>query len=172
VPWLAVVFTSGYTANAIVHNGQLDAGLILISKPWRIGELAQRLRAALAKARRPRALRVLLVEDDPLVRMTTADLLADLGHEVLQAASAAAAMEVLQSPADLLITDYGLPDTNGLVLAARLRERYPGLPVVIATGQQAIVIWLEKPYDQAALRRAIAEAMGTRAAAGAIDSAS
>lgn len=176
VPWLAVVFTSGYTANAIVHNGQLDAGLILISKPWRIGELARRLRAALAKARRPRALRVLLVEDDPLVRMTTADLLADLGHEVLQAASAAAAMEMLQSPADLLITDYGLPDTNGLVLAARLRERYPGLPVVIATGQQAIpvpdVIWLEKPYDQAALRRAIAEAMGSRAAAGAIDSAS
>jgi signal transduction histidine kinase/CheY-like chemotaxis protein len=176
VPWLAVVFTSGYAANAIMHNGQLDAGLTLISKPWRIAELAARLRAALAEARRSRTLRVLLVEDDPLVRITTADLLADLGHEVVEAASAAAAMEALQSPADLLITDYGLPDMNGLVLAARLRERYPGMPVVIATGQQASavpdVIWLEKPYDEAALRRAIAEAVGARAAAGVIDSAS
>jgi signal transduction histidine kinase/DNA-binding response OmpR family regulator/CHASE3 domain sensor protein len=175
VPLLAVVFTSGYTANAIGHNGQLDPGLTLISKPWRVGELACRLRAALAEARRERTLRVLLVEDDPLVRMTTADLLADLGHEVWQAGSATAAMQELRSPPDLLITDCGLPDMDGLALAARLRERYPGMPVVMATGRQASgvpdVVWLEKPYDQAALRRAIAEAVGTGAAAGAIDPA-
>jgi signal transduction histidine kinase/DNA-binding response OmpR family regulator len=176
VPSLAVVFTSGYTANAIVHGGQLDPGVTLVSKPWRIGELARRLRAALAEVRRPhppRPLRVLLVEDDPLVRMTTADLLADLGHEVMEAESGEAALRIMESPADLLVTDYGLPDMDGLTLAARLRERYPKMPVVIATGHQARavpdVIWLEKPYDQAALRRTVAQAMG--AATGEIDSA-
>jgi signal transduction histidine kinase/DNA-binding response OmpR family regulator len=165
---LAVVFTSGYTANAIVHNGQLDPGVTLISKPWRIGELARRLRAALSEARQPRrrrALRVLLVEDDPLVRMTTADLLADLGHEVLEAATGEAAVQTLRSAVDLVITDFGLPDMDGLALTARLRERYPEMPVIIATGHQARavpgVLWLEKPYDQAALRRTLAQALGT-----------
>ena len=47
VPGLAVLFTSGYTQNSIVHNGELHAGVNLISKPWDTAELARRLRAVL-----------------------------------------------------------------------------------------------------------------------------
>lgn len=47
VPGIAVLFTSGYTQNSIVHNGELDAGVNLISKPWDTAELARRLRAVL-----------------------------------------------------------------------------------------------------------------------------
>jgi len=51
VPGIAVLFTSGHTQNSIVHNGELDAGINLISKPWEVGELARRLRGVPDAAR-------------------------------------------------------------------------------------------------------------------------
>ena len=180
VPHLAVVFTSGYTENSVVHNGQLDPGVILVSKPWRLADLSRRLREALDLARRDtareisgrhdsgasRRVRVLLVEDEPMVRMTTSDLLADLGHDVVEAATAAEALALMNAQVDLLMTDLGLPDQDGLTLAAAVRARYPTLPVVVASGRQPDVasghVWLEKPYDQAALRRAMDRALARR----------
>ncbi|MBW8268996.1 PAS domain S-box protein [Caldovatus aquaticus] len=50
-PGIAVLFTSGYTENSIVHQGRLDPGVRLLSKPYARGDLALRLRAALAEAR-------------------------------------------------------------------------------------------------------------------------
>ena len=115
IPGLGVLFTSGYTQNSIVHNGQLDADVALISKPWRQEDLARALRAALdgTGLRPPAPRRILLVEDEELVRMTTADALAELGFEVLEASTAAGAMGRLSPPPDLLLTDYGLPDRTG-----------------------------------------------------------
>lgn len=48
-PELKVLFTSGYTENAIVHHGRLDAGVHLISKPYRLHELAAKLRKVLGE---------------------------------------------------------------------------------------------------------------------------
>jgi CheY-like chemotaxis protein len=50
-PLLRVLFTSGYTKNAIIHNGQLDSGVLLLAKPYRKSELARMLRRALDVAR-------------------------------------------------------------------------------------------------------------------------
>ncbi len=174
-PGVAVVFTSGYTENSIVHNGQLDPGVQLVSKPWRIDELAGRLRSALHEAaliRRdlaaePARLRVLLVEDETLVRMTTAEMLADLGHEVLEAATAEEALDQLDGAVDLVITDIGLPGTDGLTLAATARQRAPALPVIVATGQLPPrdtngFVWLAKPYNDQTLQAALAEATETQ----------
>ncbi|MFW6092642.1 MAG: PAS domain-containing protein [Pseudomonadota bacterium] len=47
-PGLPVLFTSGYTENAIVHQGRLDPGVMLLNKPYRISDLAEKLHAALA----------------------------------------------------------------------------------------------------------------------------
>jgi CheY-like chemotaxis protein len=47
-PGLRVLYTSGYTENAIVHHGRLDAGVMLLAKPYRRAELARAIRAALA----------------------------------------------------------------------------------------------------------------------------
>ncbi|MBV9734403.1 MAG: CHASE3 domain-containing protein [Acidisphaera sp.] len=167
---LAVVFTSGYTENAVVHNGQLDRDVLLVSKPWRVEELGRRLHQALDGARRPAGpmpRRVLLVEDEPLVRMTTADTLAAMGHEVAEAASGAEALRLLAAGADLMVADLGLPDMDGIALTHLARRIRPGLPVVIASGSpaQAIgveppVVWLEKPYDEAALAAALARLSG------------
>lgn len=167
VPGLAVLFTSGNTENSIVQNGQLDPGVMLVSKPWRTVDLARQLRMALDRAARAPseqpAMRILLVEDDVLVRMSTADLLADLGHVVLEAGNGAEARRLFADAPDLVITDLGLPDVDGLELAAEFRAGSPRVPIIIASGKAAETdpsyLWLRKPYDAAALQRALSRAL-------------
>ena len=66
----------------------------------------------------PRSLRVLLVEDDAMIRMSTTDMLATLGHKVEEAASAHGALELLENGTfDVLLTDVGLPGMSGSELA-------------------------------------------------------
>ena len=117
---------------------------------------------------RGRPLSVLLVDDEELVRKGTAEMLADLGHSVTEAGSAAAAIAVLRATAfDLLITDYLMPRTNGLELVEDARLNRRGLPAIIITGfanfpekRATDLVLLPKPFRQAELARAIAEAGG------------
>jgi PAS domain S-box-containing protein len=80
--------------------------------------------------------RILLVDDDALVRMGTVDMLEDLGHEVVEAGSAAEALTLLQAGAglDMVITDQAMPGMRGTELAAQIGRKYPGLPIILATG--------------------------------------
>ncbi len=172
LPGLAVLFTSGYTQNSIVHNGELDPGVSLLSKPWRTEDLARHLRTVLDQARKPHtpeAMRVLLVEDEMLVRMTTATMLADLGHDVLEAETGTEALARLAQGIDLVVCDLGLPDMDGLALVDRVRERLPGIPVVVASGAARAegqgIVWLGKPYDEFALRSALDQARAACASA-------
>ena len=80
---------------------------------------------------------ILLVEDDHVIRMLTAEALADLGCRVVEAADAAEALRALATPdaIDLLVTDVGLPNgINGRQLAEAARTRRPDLPVLFITG--------------------------------------
>jgi len=80
---------------------------------------------------------VLLVEDEPDVRMIIVDVLSDLGYTVLEAADGRAGMQLLEldSRIDLLVTDVGLPGgMNGRQLADAARQRRPGLKVLFVTG--------------------------------------
>ncbi len=79
---------------------------------------------------------VLLVEDEPAVRMLIADLLSDLGYQVEQAQDARAALPLIRSMPriDLLVTDVGLPGMNGRELANAAREHRPDLKVLFVTG--------------------------------------
>ena len=89
-----------------------------------------------ATATSGRKLRILLVDDDPLVSMNTADMLTDLGHSVREATSAAGALQLLASdgPFDVVVTDYAMPGMNGLDLATKVKQIQPQLPIVLATG--------------------------------------
>ncbi|CAA2101842.1 Blue-light-activated protein [Methylobacterium bullatum] len=111
-----------------------------------------------------RPLRVLVVDDDPLVLLNTAAMLEDLGHVVKEAASGAQALHVLRcaEPFDLVITDQLMPGMNGTQLIAAIGRDYPGLPAILATGyadptegEHADDVRLTKPFGQEELARAI-----------------
>lgn len=117
-----------------------------------------------------RGVTILLVDDDPLISNSTAYLLEDLGHEVIEADSGASALEVLKKgkKIDLLITDYSMPKMTGMQLASAARELRPDLPVVIATGYADLpsgasmdIARLRKPYQQHQLVAEIARALRT-----------
>lgn len=106
-------------------------------------------------------LRLLVVDDDALVRMNTVMMLEDMAHSVVEAASGHEALELLESQTfDLLITDQAMPRMTGLQLAEKAAARAPDLPILIATGYAELPAGvrlprLSKPFDQAALTKAI-----------------
>ncbi len=114
--------------------------------------------------------RVLLVEDEVLVSMTTSDLLSEMGYEVAVAETGADALRALEREVDVLITDLGLPDMDGAALIAAARARQSGLAVVVASGRarqeshiKGRVVWLQKPYGSEDLRQALTQAVSTSA---------
>jgi CheY-like chemotaxis protein len=104
---------------------------------------------------------ILFVDDDPLIAMSTTEMLEDLGHQVIGANSGLHALDILKSeqPLDLMVTDHMMPGMTGLELAAASREVRPSLPVLLATGYaelpegtQLELPRLAKPYHQDQLR--------------------
>jgi PAS domain S-box-containing protein len=107
---------------------------------------------------------ILVVDDDPLIAMSTVGMLEDLGHVVIEANSAQRALEILDSgqPVDLLMTDQAMPGMTGIQLAEIVRVKRPQLPVLLATGytdlpasKLAHLPRLSKPYQQAQLQAEI-----------------
>jgi signal transduction histidine kinase len=116
-----------------------------------------------------RRLRLLFVDDDFLISLSTAALLEDLGHEVVKASSGTDALEVLESgkPVDLMITDYAMPGMTGVQLAEAARKLRPGLPILLATGYADLparskleLPRLSKPYHQRQLAEQITALIG------------
>jgi PAS domain S-box-containing protein len=181
LPNIAVLFTSGYTQNAIVHGGRLDTGVELLSKPYTREDLARKVRHVITnqKQRQQSAerntldpssvpppvseqkLKILLVEDDDLIRASTAELLQDLGHFVTQASSAEHAIALIkQDQVDVLIADIGLNGISGATLARKAREIRPAIGIVFATGQNAPsdiadAVVLRKPYNVVTIASAL-----------------
>ncbi|HYF42800.1 MAG TPA: response regulator [Ramlibacter sp.] len=160
-PEIGVLFTSGYTQNAIVHGGRLDPGVELLSKPYRQEELARKVRRILDERparRRPKAsqaLRVLLVEDQEDLRETVLQMLELMKVSPTAVGSAEAAeQELLQRSYDVLLTDIALPGRSGIELAQQALAAYPELRVVFTSGYGAALqpppdlphLLLPKPY--------------------------
>jgi PAS domain S-box-containing protein len=106
---------------------------------------------------------VLLVDDEPLVRASTADMLAEMGYEVVEADSGADALALIDLRApDLVITDHLMPGLSGTDLALILAAERPGLPVLIVSGYAELdglpadLPRLTKPFRQADLADCIA----------------
>ncbi|RYX97435.1 MAG: PAS domain S-box protein [Comamonadaceae bacterium] len=190
LPNIAVLFTSGYTENAIVHGGRLDAGVDLIGKPYTQEALARKIRAVLS-AQRQRNLQVqadmtnpgirrkapestgapmvLLVEDDELICANTAELMRELGYDVVEAHDAHEALVALRkSHVDILMTDLGLPGISGEELAQLAVDISSHLSVIFATGHMGYqsrikdAIVLVKPYDGDGIEDALKKALALR----------
>jgi PAS domain S-box-containing protein len=133
---------------SMVHGlaGQLGGALAIDSTPGRGTRvdlwLPPATAAAVPKAP-PRAvplqptrpLRLLLVDDEDLVRAGTAEMLRDLGHKVEEAGSGRAALDLLQAEQyDALVTDYMMPGMDGAQLAREAAAAAPNMPVLLITG--------------------------------------
>ncbi|SAK92925.1 sensor kinase/response regulator fusion protein [Caballeronia calidae] len=184
VPGIAVLFTSGYTDNAIVHAGRLDEGIDLLSKPYTHEALARKVRHVLGQPAQPSApaavdidtsvpgvaqddalsrMRVLFVEDNELVRASTAELLRTFGLDLIEAGSVDEALALLRAHRfELLLTDVDLAGQSGVELAVAACRETPALGVVFVTGYDLALsdderralpkaIQLRKPFDPLAL---------------------
>lgn len=79
--------------------------------------------------------KILVVDDEEMIRRSTTRYLKMKGYDVIQAESAERALEILRAEAvDLVVTDYRLPGMNGLELATAIKKDDPGLPVFVFTG--------------------------------------
>lgn len=168
-PGLKVLFTTGYARNAIVHQGRLDPGVELLTKPFTRAQLAARVRDVLDAGPQLREgqRNALVVEDEPLVRMFLADTLEQVGFVVVQAASAREGLTAMDRCKDVAVAfvDIGLPDRSGLELATEFRTRWPAMGVVIASGygaqprsrlrDDARVTFIGKPFDAGSVRAAL-----------------
>lgn len=117
-----------------------------------------------------RKLRILLVDDDFLVRANTALMMSDLGHTVIEASSGKSALEVFQqdSRIELVVTDYLMPGMNGVDLANAIRNTAPKLPIILMTGYVDIRSPLDlsfprlpKPYTQDQLAKILEATAGS-----------
>ena len=116
--------------------------------------------------------RLLLVEDEFLIRLTLAESLQDAGYEVVEAEDADEAMaHISERPVDLLLTDIQLPGpVNGNELAKRVRAVLPELPVIFMTGRPEPgeghlsgrrELTIAKPYLPSEVCAAIARLLGS-----------
>jgi PAS domain S-box-containing protein len=112
---------------------------------------------------------ILFVDDDPLIAMSTTEMLEDLGHHVIGASSGLHALDILKSeqPLDLMMTDHVMPGMTGVELAAASRAVRPSLPILLATGYaelpdgaQLDLPRLAKPYHQDQLRDRLDQLLG------------
>lgn len=193
LPDIGVLFTSGYTQNEISRAGRLEGGVELLNKPYTRERLSRKIHEILARrgangsqrsaaeeiahgsngaGGAARKTRVLLVEDDFLIRMATADMLTDLGYEPVEAGTIAEASDLLnRESVQVLLTDLGLPDGDGMALVHRVHEAQSDIGVIIASGsdlqeraeasgaENPFTI-LTKPYDQQSLERAFEHCLG------------
>ncbi len=115
-------------------------------------------------------LRVLVVDDDPLTLMVTSECLLSDHHLVETAVNGRDGLQKFQpGKFDLVITDQGMPEMNGLQLAAALKQMAPKVPVMLLTGYgqamtgeespPAVDLVVSKPITKSALKDAIAKVM-------------
>jgi CheY-like chemotaxis protein len=131
-------FTRQSGGQARIYSEPGKGTMVCLYLPRQIGmEDIVEAPAEAAQSRAEKGATVLVVDDEPVVRMLMTDLLDDMGYIAIEAHDAAAALRVVLSNAriDLMITDVGLPGgMNGRQLAEAARERRHGLKVLFVTG--------------------------------------
>ncbi|WP_167737479.1 hybrid sensor histidine kinase/response regulator [Sphingomonas parva] len=165
-PDLKVLYTSGYTRDAIVHGGRLEPGVEMIAKPFTYAALSQKVRDVLDKGRTGR---VLVVESEPTVRALAMEALAASGYATEEAANAGEALGKVRSAQgryDVILIDDDLGDRSGGALAAEIRALHQDLPLLLTSaadeaglsqrfaGDRCTAV-IGKPYTVARLTEAL-----------------
>lgn len=107
--------------------------------------------------------KLMVVDDDPEVRVVVAEFLEDFGYQVIQASSAAQALELLAATPNLrmIITDIRMPDMSGIELADAATQRHSDLKIILISGyfvsQNVDWRFLRKPFRMRELEAAVRE---------------
>ena len=153
LPHLAVLFTSGYTQDAIVHGGRLDAGIDLLSKPYRRDELARKIRNSLAKQMQSGASRV--ASPPPPAIAPTASIMAPATPPAPPAPPASSVGAILDADAGGANNQRGtalrilvVEDSVDLCqLVCELLDNFGHQPTPAASGEEALAVFAQADFD-------------------------
>ncbi|MET3911615.1 signal transduction histidine kinase/CheY-like chemotaxis protein [Bradyrhizobium sp. S3.3.6] len=174
-PSLRTLITTAYAGSVLLSEGRLAPGVELLSKPFTLTALAMRIRELLDRDEEGQGGRILVVDDEVLIRMLVVDTLGREGLQAEEAGSFHEALAKIRNIGDKLvgaIIDLGLPDKPGDGLVADIRALQPHLPIILATGyarenvrqrfaQDALLQIVAKPFDMETLMAALTT-MGVR----------
>jgi DNA-binding response OmpR family regulator len=187
LPKIAVLFTSGFTENAIVHAGRLDHGIELLSKPYTREALARKIRYVLRRQeqrsvaqsssrdsqRRP-ASHILVIDDDRDLCFVMVEMLRAEGYKVSVANDGEQGIKLQRKqPASLLITDIFMPNKEGVETIRDFRREFPDVPIIAMSGggrlkthgglliakELGAAEILRKPFEMNDLLRSVAAAL-------------
>ncbi len=111
-------------------------------------------------------LRIVVVDDEDLVRLPVVAMLQEGGADIFEFSTAADALRALATltDIDLVLTDVNMPGMDGVAFAGALAALKPGLPVIFMSGQArppSSGHFIAKPFGYAALQRVVQEAIDT-----------
>jgi len=120
---------------------------------------------------------ILIVDDEPAMRQVLARWIRAAGHEIVEAGSADAALDMMEkAPATVVFCDVQMPGRDGLWLTKELRMRYPQTAVVLATAvttvaprismQEGVLAYLVKPFEPRTITEALVAALAWHVGAG------
>jgi PAS domain S-box-containing protein len=176
-PDARILYISGYTDDAVVRHGVMEHGIAFLQKPFTPQTLAHKIRQVLDGdvGARVQASRILLIDDDAALRMSTRRMLERAGYEVLEAGDGEAGIRLLRAELiHLVLTDIYMPGEDGFATIRRLRRDWPGLKIITMSGGLhagptdlnaiASVLGaartLSKPFDRADLLDAVRSVLG------------
>lgn len=163
---LRILYTSGYTRNAIVHAGRLDQGVEIINKPFTFHALAQKVRDMLDGMRTEC---VLIVEAEPTVRTLAVEAMTAIGFRVEEAGTGGEALSKVraaQGRYDAVVLADGLADYPAEALTRELRALHSRLSLVIVSQTRVDALCraftddrctriLSRPYSSGQLQEAL-----------------
>jgi two-component system, cell cycle sensor histidine kinase and response regulator CckA len=130
---MKVLFVSGYTGAAVVHNGILESEAAFLQKPFSPEVLSAKVRSILGG--KAVIERVLVVDDERPIRDLLSAILEESGFQVLTAPNGREArIMARQHPIDLVISDLAMEDGEGIEMIGNLRKAYPKLKIIAMSG--------------------------------------
>ena len=163
---LAAQLGGAFALTSVLREGTRADLYLPVAEGDAVGDSSARRQSSYVAGR---ALTILLVDDEEIVRVATAEMIRDLGHEVIEADGGATALGKLAAglQVDAVVTDYKMPRLDGAVLARRIAEIRPQVPVLIITGYTGTtedilkLPRLSKPFSQAQIAAALAALVET-----------